>query len=110
MPRPRTSHTPNRICGTARDCISDNGYKVFAPEGQITFQNCCVRLKLCYLGDCLKLSIPCQSKLLWEERDCICVIVGSVFVRLHLRYLYEWGGVFGVFVVMIALRRRRKSI
>ena len=54
VPRPRTSHTPNRICGTARDCISDNGYKVFAPEGQITFQNCCVRLKLCYLVDMLE--------------------------------------------------------
>ena len=63
------------------------------PQAQITFWNCCLRSKLCYLGDMLKLkpSIACQSKLLWEERDCICVIVGSVFVRLHLRYLCEWG-------------------
>ena len=65
---------------------------------------------LSMLEICLKPSIACQSKLLWEERDCICVIVVPVFVRLHLQYLCEWGGVFGVFVVMIALRRRRKSI
>lgn len=54
VPRPRTSHTPNRICGTARDCISDNGWKVFVPQAQITFRNCCLRSKLCYLGDMLK--------------------------------------------------------
>ena len=54
--------------------------------------------------------MACLSKLLWEGHDCICVIVGSVFVPLHLQYLCEWGGVFGVFVVMIALPPRRKSI